>query len=167
MKKAILIAFALLMILSASLTACSSGGGPQGATPIQLPTPTKADPIPLPSPTQTQQSSGGGATWGSIPIYPGSEQVIKLTSDDETLNDKPAIMEHRTYSTGANVNDVGNWYKDKMLANGWDETMWAEIHLGFMGQYEKNGGNEIVVLGIAENSQNNGTVYNIDYKYVK
>jgi hypothetical protein len=165
MKKAILMALALLMILSfVSFTAC--GGGKENETTPALtktqgqnPTGTTAKPT---------KTSGDAESFGNIPIYPGSEQIIKLTSDEETLNDKPAIMEHRTYSTNGKVNDVADFYRDKMPANGWNETMWSELGgAGFMGQYEKNGGDQIVVLGIAENTQNGGTVYNIDWKYVK
>jgi hypothetical protein len=167
MKKAILMALALLMILSfVSFTACK-GGDKEETTPAltktqgQNPTGTAAQ--------TTQQPSGGGESWGDIPIYPGSDKVFSITGDEnETLNDKPAVMEHRTYSTNGKVNDVADFYKDKMPANGWNETMWAELgEAGYMGQYEKNGGDRIVVLGLAINTQNNGTVYNIDYKYVK
>jgi hypothetical protein len=55
-----------------------------------------------------------------------------------------------------------------MPANGWNETMWTVLgETGFMGQYEKNGGDRYVVVGLAGNTQTGGTVYNIDYKYVK
>jgi hypothetical protein len=166
MKKVILMMLALLVILTCvGITACG-GGKEKETTPVLTKTQGQTPTGVAPKPTQ---ASGDAGSWGSIPIYPGSKKIIGLKSDDnETLDDKPAVMEHRTYDTGGKVDDVADFYKDKMPANGWNETMWTELgQAGYMGQYEKNGGQEIVVLGIAENTQTGGTVYNIDWKYVK
>ena len=162
MKKVILMALALLLILTCvGITACG-GGKENEATPAltktqgQSPTGTTAKPT---------QASGDAGNWGSIPIYPGSKKIIDLKSDDnEILDDKPAVMEHRTYDTNGNTNDVADFYKEKMPANGWDETMWSEIPSGFMGQYQKT--DEFVGISMAPDEKG-GTVYNIDWKYVK
>jgi hypothetical protein len=166
MKRIILATLALLLMISfVSFTAC---GAPDEEETTPALTKTQGQPAGTTA-QNTQQPSGGSESWGDIPIYPGSEKIFNITGDEnEILNDKPAVMEHRTYNTNGKLNDVADFYKDKMPANGWNETMWAELgEAGYIGQYEKNGGDRIVVLGLALNTQNNGTVYNIDYKYVK
>jgi hypothetical protein len=155
-KLTLMVALALLVILScASLTACTCSSGEQnGTTPAQTAKPT----------------SVGSESWGDIPIYSGAKEVFKIKSDqNETLNDKPAVYEHRVYETSAKRDDVVAFYKDKMPANGWIEESWMEMGSrdqgGSIGQYDKNDGQAIAVVTCTDTDK--GTMLTLDKKSIK
>jgi hypothetical protein len=184
------IVLAILVVLSVVLssvgmTACSCGGGgkntPAPAQTQKMTTTAGSNgsgtntiasaQTQATQKTTTTASSVADGSWG-VPIYPGSKQVIKLRSDkDETLNDKPAVMEHRMFTTSAKMDDVAAFYKDKMSANGWEETSWMDMGSGdgggFIAQFDKNNEQEIAVISCAGGSSEGGTTINVDWKYIK
>jgi len=120
--------------------------------------------------TSTKPVQGNSGSWRDMPIYPGSKEYFKISSDeDETVNDKPAIYESRMYETSAKKDDVVAYYKDKMTANGWTEKSWMELGSegqgSSMGEYEKNGGDNIAVVQISDTDK--GTLIKLDTKYPK
>jgi hypothetical protein len=153
MKRVMLMVLALLLILSCiNITACSCGED-NGTTTSQ-------------TTSLTTGSSGGSESWDDVPIYPGAKQVFKMKGDD-TSGGKPITLEKRIYETGANANDVAAFYETKMPANGWEQISWMEIQTGFIGQYEKNDGQDNVVIAIASNDKDGGTTISIDKGHFK
>jgi hypothetical protein len=164
MKKIGLMAIALLVILG-GVTACSGGKKEKETTTTQ----TQANQQGTVT-TSTKPVSGSSTSWRDMPIYPGSKEYFKISSDEsETVNDKPAIYESRMYETSDKKDQVVTFYKDKMAANGWTEKSWMD--LGSEGQesslaeYEKNGGDNIAVVQISNTDKN--TLIKLDTKYPK
>jgi hypothetical protein len=165
MKKVILITLGLLVILGCvGIMGCSSGKVNE-TTAAQ----TQSN-QPGATTSSTKTVSGNSGSWRDMPIYPGSKEYFKISSDeDETVNDKPAVYESRMYETSANKDDVVAYYKDKMAANGWTEKSWMELgsegQESSMGEYEKNGGDNIAVVQISDTDK--GTLIKLDTKYPK
>jgi len=165
LRKIILVTLALLVMTgSISISACSNGKeGNETATKTQTNLQTTAT-------TSTKPVSGNSGSWRDMPIYPGSKEVFKISSDEsETVNDKPAVYESRMYETSDKGDDVIAFYKDKMAANGWTEKMWMELGSegegSSIGEYEKNGGDNIAVVQISDTDE--GTMIKLDTKYPK
>jgi len=165
-KSKLIVSLALLVLLTCICIFASSCGKENETTPAQAQqqnqTGTTAQ-----TAKPTSVISGG---WGDIPIYPGAKEVFKLISDqDETLNDQPAIFEHRMYELSAKRVDVVAFYKDKMPANGWKETSWMEMGSGGEGgsiaQYDKNDGQAMAVVTCTDTDE--GTVLTLDKKSIK
>ena len=165
MKKTIMVALALLAMLSSiGLNACSSGKE-ENSTATQTQTNQQGT-----TTTSTKPVSGNSGSWRDMPIYPGSKELFNISSDeDELVNDKPAVYESRMYETSDKSDEVIAFYKDKMSTNGWTEKMWMDIGSGdqggAMGEYEKNGGDNIAVVQISDTDK--GTMIKLDTKYPK
>jgi hypothetical protein len=165
MKKVILTAITLFVILGCfGITACSSGKE-NGNTTTQTQSNQQATATP-----STKPVSGNSASWRDMPIYPGSKEYFKISSDEsEMVNDKPAIYESRMYETSDKKDDVVAFYKDKMSANGWTVKSWMELGSEgegtSMGEYEKNDGDNIAVIQISDAEK--GTLIKLDTKYPK
>jgi hypothetical protein len=167
MKRVILTVITLCVILGCfGITACSSGKE-NGNTTTQTQSNQQATATP-----STKPVSVNNASWrDDMPIYPGSKEYFKAKSDEsETVNDKPAVYESRMYETSAKKDDVAAFYKDKMAAIGWTETTWVELGSegegsSTMGEYEKNGGDNVAVIQISDTGK--GTMIKLDTKYPK
>jgi hypothetical protein len=170
MKKIALMALALLAVLGcAALTACSSKNETGTAS-----TPTQS---PQQETTRTASSttkpvSGSSGSFGGIPIYPGAKQIMSIVSDkDEVLNDKPAVFEHRVYTTSDKRDKVVAFYKDKMPASGWTEASWmdmgSEAMGGSIGEYDRNDGQAAAVISCADGDKEGGVLLTMDLKYIK
>ncbi len=149
-KLTLMMALAMLVILScASLTACTCSNGKESGTTSAQTQSQQQKPTGTTTVT-TKPVSEGSESFGGIPIYPGAKLYFKASSDEgETFNDKPAVYESRMYTTSAKRVDVVAFYKDKMPANGWNETNWMEIGaeaISSMGEYEKNDGQAGAVI---------------------
>jgi hypothetical protein len=173
-KKFILaMGLALLFVLTVtSVMACGGGGGTPSITAQTQSQPQKTTGAVAATaqPQSGGNSSASGAGWSDMPIYPGAKENMKVKSDeDETINDKPAVYESRMYMTQDNKDKVVAFYKEKMAANGWEETDWTDTEAGdkgsSIGQYEKNGGDSGAVLQISDTGK--GTLIKMDKKYAK
>jgi hypothetical protein len=122
-----------------------------------------------------EYSEGGGVitfqggcktpeNFGDIPIYPGCEQIMKVTGD-ESFNGQPGILDHRQYLTSDSVEKVISFYKEKMPGNGWTEEDWYESTIN-MGTYNK-GEQSVAVIGVVPADAQGSTSITIDKKYVK
>jgi hypothetical protein len=158
MKKILLVTLALILVLFvASVTACSKPGI-IGENTIRIP-----------------DSEGGGnvtvqggvkipENFGDIPVYPGCEQVMKVSAEED-MNGQPGILDHRMYITSDSVEKVVSYYKEKMPANGWTEESWYESSIN-MGTYNK-GEQNVAVIGVVPADAEGSTSFTIDKKYVK
>jgi hypothetical protein len=159
MKKIFLVTLALILVLfGASVTACGSKDIGLGDNTIHIPDSEGGGDITL---------QGGGKTpenFGDIPLYPGSEQIMKITAD-ETMDGQPGILDHRVYLTSDSVEKVISFYKEKMPGNGWTEESWYESTIN-MGTYNK-GEQNIAVIGVVPADAQGSTNITIDKKYVK
>jgi hypothetical protein len=170
MKKAVLMGFGLLLILGCvSVGACSSGKKDGTAsTPAQSP---QQETTRTASST-TKPVSGSSGSFGGIPIYPGAKQMMSIVSDkDEVLNDKPAVFEHRVYTTSDKRDKVVAFYKDKMPASGWTEASWmdmgSEAMGGSIGEYDRNDGQAAAVISCTDGDKEGGVLLTMDLKYIK
>jgi hypothetical protein len=161
MKNILLVTLALILVLfGASVSACASGrtGIGSGDKTIHIPDSEGGGDITV---------QGGGKTpenFGDIPIYPGSEQIMKVTGEEE-LNGQPGIIDHRMYQVSDSVEKVISFYKEKMPGNGWTEEAWYEGTLN-MGTYNK-GEQNIAVVAVVQADAQGSTSITIDKKYVK
>ncbi len=161
MKKILLVTLALILVLvGASVTACTCGkkGISVGENSIRIPNSEGGGDITF---------QGGGKTpenFGDIPIYPGCEQVAKVTAAED-MNGKPGTLDHRMYITKDSAEKVISFYKEKMIGNGWTEESWYESTIN-MGTYNK-GEEAIAVIAIAAADAEGSTSIIVDKKYVK
>ena len=159
MKKILLVTLALILVLfGASVTACGKKGINIGDNTIRIPDSEGGGDITF---------QGGGKTpenFGDIPIYPGCEQVMKVTGEED-MNGQPGILDHRMYITSDSVEKVISFYKEKMPGNGWTEESWYESTLN-MGTYNK-GEQNVAVIAVVPADAEGSTSITIDKKYVK
>jgi hypothetical protein len=159
MKKILLVTLALILVLfCASVTACGKTGINMAEKTIHIPNSEGGGDITF---------QGGGKTpenFGDIPIYPGCEQVAKITGTED-MNGKPGVLDHRMYITSDDVEKVISFYKEKMLGNGWTEETWYEGTLN-MGTYNKGEENVAVIAVVSADAQGSSSI-TIDKKYVK
>ena len=170
MKKVVLMGLALLLILGCVSVAACSSGKKDGTTSTQ--TQSQQQKTTGTASSTTKPVSGGGDSWGGPPIYPGAKQIMKISSDkDEVLNDKPAVFEHRVYTTSDKRDKVVAFYKDKMPASGWTEASWMEIGSeamgGSIGEYDRNDGQAAAVISCSDGDKDGGAVLTLDLKYIK
>jgi hypothetical protein len=145
----------IVLTLALALAACGGGdddegednGGDDGESPAATKT-VEAEDTETPEVVDTEEpekteepSSGGGggsATLSDVPVYPGADKTgdwsgdevpLPLFSGDVDVEDWEQSG-WATYETGDSVDDVSNFYKDKMPDNGWEEEGWFDISFG-------------------------------------
>jgi hypothetical protein len=161
MKKVLLVTLALVLVLVCiSATACGKKGISVGG----------------PGTIHITDSEGGGditfqgggktpENFGDIPIYPGCEQVAKITGNEE-MDGKPGILDHRMYITSDSVEKVIAFYKAQMPVNGWTEEGWYESTIN-MGTYNKSEKQSVAVIAVVPADAQGGTSITVDKKYLK
>jgi hypothetical protein len=159
MKRILLVTLALIIVLLvASVTSCGKKGANIGNTTIHVTNSEGSGDITV---------QGGGKTpenFGDIPIYPGCEQVLKVTSEED-MDGQPGVLDHRMYLTSDSAEKVISFYKEKMPGNGWTEESWYESMIN-MGTYNKGEGN-IAVVAVVPADAKGSTSITIDKKYLK
>ena len=136
MKKSLLyVLIALMLVIGAAAVACG-GGGDNGDKDSKEPTVAEEqDGTPEAEATEeeaTPESSGDGASSGSfadVPVYPGATEITSgewsgsegmipgLGSELDTEDFQK--IEFAMYETDDSLDDVFDWYKDKM--GDWNE----------------------------------------------
>ena len=99
--------------------------------------------------TQPSNGGGGGLTWNDMPIYGGADQIEEFSMSFSPDDADYSEFEWRYYETGADVEDVIDFYKDEMPDNGWDETMWLDAGEVAYGLYMKNNEKDAAMVWIA------------------
>ena len=152
----------IVVMLALALVACGGGdeeeeenGGEQEGTPAATKTVEAEETgevaeTPKPEKTEEPSGGGGGASLGDVPVYPGADKTGEYSGDSpipllgeglDTEDYKDA--QWAVYETGDSVDDVANFYKDKMPDNGWDEESWFDTSVGdgaAWGGYTRNDG---------------------------
>ena len=169
MKRTItIILITILLLGSISLIACGNKDGSTTSETSDNPNSSSTSSDTIKTTTKSQSADTGN--WG-IPIYPkyDSESEFYVKSDqNQFLNDKPAVYESRFITTSDKFDTVVAFYKEKMLANGWEEKVWGGSGGSggmYVGQYEKNGGKESA--GIAIGDDGDGTSIQLGWTYEK
>ena len=152
----------IVLTLALALAACGGGGddeeeengGDEGESPAATKT-VEAEETPEVVETKTPEAekpSGGGATLGDVPVYPGADKTADWSSDDVPL---PLIgggdvdledwdqSEWATYETGDSWETVADFYRDKMPDSGWEEEGWSDFSFEggvAWGSYTRDGG---------------------------
>ena len=99
--------------------------------------------------TQPSNGGGGGLTWNDMPIYGGADQIEEFSMSFSPDEGDYSEWEWRYYETGADIDDVIDFYKDKMPDNGWDEQMWMDMGEVAYGMYFKNNEKDAAMVWIA------------------
>ena len=170
----------VLVVLAIALAACGGGdneeenGGGGKETPKATKTTEAAEtqePAETPKATKTAEAEepsggGGGASVSDLPVYPGAEKTGDYSGDYSLplLGENLDVEDYQNtgwavYETGDSVEDVGNFYRDKMTASGWTEEGWFDITLGegaAWGSYTKNDGDSaawVVISGTEDKTE--------------
>lgn len=141
MKKVSLMFMVLAVLALVVVGACGGENGEAKTTAAKTITPTTAATT---APQSTQPSNGGnggnggGFTWNDVPIYGGADQIQEFNMSFMPEEGEYSRVEWRYYETSDDIDDVIDFYKDKMPDNGWDETMWMDMMEVAYGMYMKN-----------------------------
>ena len=106
--------------------------------------------------TSNGGGSGGGFTWNDVPIYGGADEIQEFNISIPPDEGEYSRVEWRYYETGDDIDNVVNFYKDKMPDNGWEEMMWMDAGEIAYGMYMKN--NEADAAMIWVSTDNGDTV---------
>jgi hypothetical protein len=153
MKKISLI-FVVFSILALVLVgACGGDNGDNGdteeTTTAQTTTPQTSDEPEPTEPSNGGNGGGGGLTWDDMPIYGGVDQIEEFSMTFSPDEGDYSEFEWRYYETGADIDDVIDFYKDEMPDNGWDEQMWMDAGEVAYGMYFKNNEKDAAMVWIA------------------
>ncbi len=149
MKRLTALVLIVIMALSCiSLVACGNGGDTpvspapeQAATPEEATTPEEAIPkITVPS---------GNSFWSNIPIYPGANEVQKLSWAIPPAEGDFSRVEWHYYETGDQMTAVSAFYKGEMVSSGWQEMGWTEMPEMNWGMYTKNNEEDAAMIWVA------------------
>jgi ABC-type phosphate/phosphonate transport system substrate-binding protein len=122
------IALILMVIAVLALVLVGACGGDNGEEKTTATTTAATSAATTTKTTQPSNGGGGGFTWNDVPIYGGADQIQEFSMSFMPEEDEDySKMEWRYYETGDDVDDVVDFYKDKMPDNGWDEQMWADM----------------------------------------
>ena len=99
--------------------------------------------------TPPSNGGGGGLTWNDMPVYGGADQIEEFSMSFSPDEGDYSEWEWRYYETGADIDDVIDFYKDKMPDNGWDEQMWMDMGEVAYGMYFKNNEKDAAMVWIA------------------
>jgi hypothetical protein len=143
MKKVTLV-FVIISVLALLLVgSCGGDGDNEETTPAQTsaqtsaqttqPTSSEAEPT-----TDSSSSGNGGFTWDDVPIYGGADEIHEFNISIPPEEGEYSKVEWRYYETGDDIDDVIDFYKDKMQDNGWDEMMWMDMDVIAYGMFVKN-----------------------------
>jgi len=144
MKKIAYLLLAFVVIMSSiSLVACGNEEDNNTSKPSSSQTQTSSENEQKTTPSKSSQTSssasGGGMTWSDVPVYPGADQVHEVSWSIPPAEGEWADLEWKYYQSGDSVNDIKEFYKDKMPDNGWEESFWMDAGEFAMGMYMKNG----------------------------
>jgi hypothetical protein len=173
--------FGLILVLALALALAACGGGDEeeeengggGETPAATKT-VEADETEEPEETQEPEetakpsSGGGGASLGDVPIYPGADKLGSYSGDFSypalvggDLGDEDYTnVEWGMYETDDSVDDVSDFYKDKMPDKGWDEEGWFDFTFETdvaWGGFTRDDGDSAAWIIIARNEDDDKT----------
>ena len=150
-QKALGIMMVVVLLTTVCLAACGGDNGGNGDTTTTTTTTAATTAVQTTESTTAQPSNGGGdgLTWNDMPIYPGADQIQEFSMSFSPEDEAYSEFEWRYYECGADVEDVVDFYKDKMPDNGWDEQMWADMGEIAYGMYMKNNEKDAAMVWIS------------------
>ncbi|MBN1316688.1 MAG: hypothetical protein JXA42_14515 [Anaerolineales bacterium] len=98
--------------------------------------------------------AGEKIDWDDIPIFPDSSTEEAGWVSTSVGGDSQS--ETRLYTTDKSMDEVAAFYQEEMIANGWNEIMFATHGKITNGMYEKNDGVDAVQVTIVE--EDDGTI---------
>jgi hypothetical protein len=151
MKKISLIFLALAIVAMVAVGACGGNGDSEETTTTTTQSTQTSTETTSQEPTTTQSSGngGGGFTWNDVPVYGGADQIQEFNMSFSPDEGEYSKFEWRYYEVNDSVDDIVDFYKDKMPDNGWDETMWMDMMEIAYGMYMKNNENDAAMVWIA------------------
>ncbi len=148
MKKISLI-FVVFSILALVLVGACGGDNGEEETTTSATTTSSQPTTSEPQTSEPSNGGGGGLTWNDMPIYGGVDQIEEFSMSFSPDEGDYSEFEWRYYETGADIDDVIDFYKDKMPDNGWDEQMWMDAGEVAYGMYFKNNEKDAAMVWIA------------------
>jgi hypothetical protein len=114
MKKFVSLMLVLALLLSSvGLVACGSNGDEKDVA--------EGNGQPTPADTSPGESASGDLPWDDIPVYPGSS--LETSGPGPVQWQECKACQNLTYVTEDSPEDVCDFYKDKMSAQGWDKLL--------------------------------------------
>ena len=162
MKKILLVALALVIVLAGAVAGC--GGSDGNGTSTSTSTATQPG-----QPTQDQDNVdvdfSGDQDWkiSDIPEYPGAEFIYQVRGEEP--GEPPIVMETEIFTTNDSIDEVGDFYREAMADEGWEEAYWGDFTGGHMGSFTKPGGVG-AAIGIATTDEGD-TLITLDKRYPK
>lgn len=140
MKKISLLFTVIAVLALVIVGACGGDAGEEETTATTTAATTTTTTSTTTAPQTTQPSNGGdgGLSWNDMPIYPGADQIQKGSWSIPAEEGEYSKVEWRYYETGDDLDDVVDFYKDKMPDNGWEEMGWFDMQEMAWGLYVKN-----------------------------
>jgi hypothetical protein len=146
----LLVAISILAVLFVG--ACGGNGGDEETTQTTEATTTTEETTTEETTTEETSNGGGGSggfTWNDVPIYGGADEIQEFNISIPPDEGEYSRVEWRYYETGDDVNDVVDFYKDKMPDNGWEEMMWMDAMEIAYGMYMKNNEADAAMIWVA------------------
>ncbi|MGQ9572536.1 MAG: hypothetical protein ACUVV3_05035 [Dehalococcoidia bacterium] len=154
-----------ILVLALALAACGGDEeeAPAGGEGETTPAATKTvEPAETPAARETP-SGGGEVTLGDVPVYPGAEKVGDFSGSfpvpmvgEELDIEEYKYTEWAIYKTSDSLDDVANFYKDKMPDKGWEEQSWfgtSMVDGAAWGGYTRDDGDVAAWVYISTNDK--------------
>ncbi len=153
MKKLSLVFVVITILALVTVGACGGGNGEKETTAAT----TAATSAATTAAQTTEPSNGGGGgggdfTWDDMPVYGGADHIQEFNMSFAPDESEYSKFEWRYYESNASVDDIVDFYKDKMPENGWDEQMWMDMGEIAYGMYMKNNEKDAAMVWISRDS---------------
>ena len=156
MKKFALI-FVIISVLSLLMVGACGGNGDDETSAAQTSSqpsnqttqPTSSEPEPTTTEESNGGNGGGGFTWDDVPIYGGASEIQEFNISIPPEEGEYSRVEWRYYETGDDIDDVIDFYQDKMPDYDWDEMAWIDAMEIAYGMYMKNNEADAAMIWLA------------------
>ena len=95
-----------------------------------------------------EEPSGSVASWGDIPVYPGSKQIEKGNWELPAVEAEYSTTDWRYYEIEDSMDMVVDFYKSQMFGKGWTKRGWVESEEASWCSYSKNNAMDGVLVWI-------------------
>jgi len=159
----------LLTILGTFLLACSGGNSKTSTESSNLPTTTKTSSVTSPGNSKATNATTSNtaaistqtdtALWINMPLYPGATTFQYTPGGHDPGDASYAKVEYRYYTTSDSAEKVSTYFRARMVAEDWAESIWlSDLGPGAQqGTFSKNNGQDIAEVWIT--AQSDGTTY--------
>lgn len=141
----------VLLVTATGLFSCGDEVEPKATTP---PVGT-SEPATTPPDENKGETPSGSLNWGDMPVYPGADEIQKGSWSIPPAEGDYSKVEWRYYETSDDADKVGEYYKDKMEDNDWEEMLWMDVADMKWGMFTKNNERDAAMIWVAAEEDNN------------